>query len=121
MSGLHKVNPVPGKIDGRKGRELGLSGQYSDLPAYQIVNDAHGAFGLLTSRLLGLEHGEDGDRIKRDPRWTTVEEERKKLADQFRALGNNAEKAAGLSDSIRTMNRTIDEIASPSRDEGRGE
>lgn len=118
MAGLRRINPVPGKIDDRLGRELGLTGEYADLPTYQIVNDAHGAFGLLTSRLVSLEFGEDGERITSDHRWDEVDNQRKELAEGFRTLGNNAQRAAHLTETVREVNKAIDAIESQSRDGG---
>jgi hypothetical protein len=68
------------KIDKRLGKELGLTGLYADVPAFQIINDAHDLFLSLTSRLISLEYGRDQSVVKSWPQWPIVAAKRAELA-----------------------------------------
>ncbi|SCY90351.1 hypothetical protein [Rhizobium sp. NFACC06-2] len=98
-------------IDRRTGQELGLDGQYAGRPAFQIVNDAHHSFLLLTGRLINLEYGSFGEVFKRDPAWPQINVERRAIAEKLLTLGGNALDAADLSKKIRHLNEVIDKIA----------
>ncbi|WP_197423456.1 hypothetical protein [Sinorhizobium sp. Sb3] len=85
---------VSRRLDDRLGKELGLTGRYADVPALQIVNDAHDQFLSLTSRLVGLEYGPNGDACKSHPSWPAINIETSGLAGSLSALGNDAVRAA---------------------------
>lgn len=95
------------RIDDRPGRELGLAGPYADVPAFQIVNDAHDLFLSLTSRLVSLEYGEMGSAAKRHTLWPMVDAERSRLADRLAALKGDAVEAATLSEAIRRLDERV--------------
>ncbi|WP_366929457.1 hypothetical protein, partial [Mesorhizobium sp.] len=61
------------RIDERLGKELGLAGRYADVPAFQIVNDAHELFHVLRARLIDLEYGPSGEQVKRHPLWPDID------------------------------------------------
>ncbi|APO77134.1 hypothetical protein AM571_PA00250 (plasmid) [Rhizobium etli 8C-3] len=98
-------------IDGRTGQELGLNGEYADRPAFQIVNDAHQSFLLLTGRLISLEYGSFGEAVKNHPAWPQINVKRTALAEKLLTLGGNAVYAAALSEEIRHLNEVISKLA----------
>ena len=106
------------RIDDRPGKELGLTGRYADIPAFQIINDAHDLFLLLTSRLVSLEYGSDGDVVKSHPLWSAIDMEMSGLAGRLSALGGDAVRAAALSEEIRRLDETVDGLVTAANAEG---
>ena len=92
-----------GKVDTRLGLELGLTGRYAGLPAFQIVNDSHDLVAGLTSRIITLEYGGDGDLYRHAPSWKDIKEQRAQFVRRVNGLRADAAKAARLSDEIRAF------------------
>ena len=111
---------MSGRIDDRPGKELGLTGPYADMPAFQIVNDAHDLFLSLTSRLVSLEYGEKGSAAKSHSLWPMVDAERSRLADRLAALKGDAVEAALLSEDIRRLDKTVFRLVALVRAAGPG-
>lgn len=107
-------------IDDRPGWTLGLTGQYADLPAYQIVNDAHDCFLDVSSRLVGLEYGRNGAAVVSHPLWPAIEAERNRLAEWLSIVGADATAAAAISEEVRLLGRTADEAFGGLDAAGRG-
>ena len=97
----HRIIDCPGK-------ELGLTGPNADTPAFQIINDTHDLFLSLTSRLVSLEYGPNGDAFKSHPLWPAIDTERSGLAERLSTLGSDAVQAAALSEEIRRLQETVD-------------
>ena len=95
-------------IDNRLGSELGLPGRYGDMPAFQIINDAHDLFLSLTSRLVGLEYGSNGEVFRSHPLWAAICMERFSLAARLSALASDAVCAAVITEEIRRLDETVD-------------
>ena len=108
------------KIDERSGSELGLIGRHAELPAFQIVNDAHDLFLTLRSRLVSLEFGSNGEAFRSHPRWPAIDMKRRGLADQLSVLGGNAVHAAALSDEIRRLDEAVDGLVNAVKAGGHG-
>ncbi len=106
------------RIDDRLGKELGLTGRHADVPAFQIVNDAHDRFLSLTSRLISLEYGPYGDAFKSHPSWPAIDIETSGLAGRLSALGSDAVRAAALSEEIRRLDETVDGLVIAVNPEG---
>lgn len=97
------------KTDTRLGRELGLTGGYAELPAFQIVNDAHDVVAALTSRMVGLEYGSARDRATRASVWPTIAKVHGEFIRRVANLDGDAVKAAGLCDEIEAFQKqTLD-------------
>ena len=96
-----------GRIDTRLGRELGLAGQYADLPAFQILNDAHDLVDGLTSRIVTLEYGGEGHLYVDNPSWKGIKARRAQFVQRVNGLSADAVKAAELSDEIRAFLKEI--------------
>lgn len=107
------------RINERPGSELGLIGRHAEVPAFQIVNDAHDLFLTLTSRLVSLEYGSDGKAFRSHPLWPAIDMERLGLADQLSVLGGNAVHAAALSDEIRRLDEAVDDLVTAVNAKGR--
>jgi len=86
--------------DVRLGREIGLTGRYAEVAAFQIVNDAHDLVAGLTSRIVTLEYGGEGHLYRNAPSWKWIEQERTQFALRVNRLEGDAVKAAALSDEI---------------------
>ena len=99
-----------GKVDTRLGQEFGLTGRYADLPAFQIVNDAHDLVAGLTSRIITLEYGGEGHLYVDAPSWKGLEEQRAQFVQRVNGLGGDAVKAAELCDEVEAF---IAEILEP--------
>lgn len=99
-----------GKVDTRLGREFGLAGQYADLPAFQIINDTHDLVAGLTSRIVTLEYGGEGDLYVDAPSWDAIKQQRAQFIQRVNGLGADAVKAAELSDEVGAF---ITEILEP--------
>ena len=109
---------VPHLIDERLGSELGLTGRFENVPAFQIVNSTHDTFLTLTSRLISLEYGSNGDAFTSHPSWDAIDILRSDLASQLSMLGGDARRAAFLSEKIRALCETVDHLVAavdPSR------
>jgi hypothetical protein len=109
---------VARRIDDRPGRELGLTGRYADRPAFQIVNDTHDLFLSLTSRLVTLEYGKDGDAAKSRKLWPMINAEYARLADRLAVLKGDAVEAAALSEDIHRLITTVVGLAAPANAAG---
>ncbi|MEY9785412.1 hypothetical protein [Sinorhizobium fredii] len=92
--------------DKRLGKELGLSGAFSDVPAFQIVNDTHNLLLAYTSRLISLEYGPLGEALKADPAWQEIDAKSIEFSRRFDALHDDAVKAAQLADEIRDFTKS---------------
>ena len=93
--------------DKRLGRELGITGVFSDVPAFQIVNDTHNLLLAFTSRFMSLEYGEDGEAYKRDPQWQHIDAKSIEFSRRFDALNDDAVNAAQLAGEIRDFTKTV--------------
>ena len=82
------------RIDDRLGKELGLTGPNADTPAFQIINDTHDLFLSLTSRLVRLEYGPNGEAFKNHPLWPAIDTERSGPAERLSTLGSDAVQTA---------------------------
>jgi len=98
-------------IDSRLGKALGLVGRHAEVPAFEIVNDAHSRFLSSTSRLITLEYGSNGDAFKNHPLWPLIDRRRSHLAGQLSVLGGDAIGAAALLEEIRQLDEVVDGVA----------
>jgi hypothetical protein len=96
-----------GKVDTRLGREFGLAGQYAGLPAFQIINDTHDLVAGLTSRIVTLEYGGEGDVYVNSPAWKAIKEQRAQFVQRVNGLGGDAVKAAELSEEVRIFSEEV--------------
>ncbi|MDQ0318004.1 hypothetical protein QO002_000142 [Pararhizobium capsulatum DSM 1112] len=97
-------------IDQRFGRELGLGGRYADEQAFQIVNDAHHRFLVLTSRLIDLEYGPHGDAVTANSLWPEIDKQNSDLAEALSTMGGNAVRAAALLEDMTRLNERVDAL-----------
>lgn len=80
------------------------------MPAFQIVNDTHNAFILLSSRLPTLNYRSNNESIKADPLWAVIDRKQTNLGERRSRVGNNAVNAVALSDDIRRLSGSIDSV-----------
>lgn len=93
------------KTDIRLGYELGLAGKYADLPAFQIVNDAHDLVAALTSRMVGLEYGGAVPGAPGAPGWSAIKRAHGEFIRRVANLGGDAVEAARLSDELEVFQK----------------
>ena len=98
------------RISNRLGRDLGLTGAHADVPAFQIVNDAHDRFFSLTSRMIGKEYDPDAEKIKNHELWSFVTRQRTAVAERIGELGGDAFRASNLITKIADIERQLDLI-----------
>jgi len=106
-----KERSVSNGIDIRLGSELGLSGRYSSMPAFQIVNDTHDRYLALTSRLIDLKYGPRGDAFEGNERWVSIDGRISELAAALDALGGDAVRAVALLEEINRLKYEMDGLA----------
>ena len=98
------------KIDARPGRELGLSGRYADIPAFQIVTDTHDQFYSLNALFISIEYGQDKFSLKSHSEWPDIRTKVAGFSERLRKLNGNAIEAAALSEDVQKAENSLNAL-----------